>query len=71
MATPPPLPESVSLPDLPVIRRRAYLAVATQEPGLYSARWHIWHAGGTYVGYCTTAELIDLTIAQDERRRGQ
>ncbi|MEV4917843.1 hypothetical protein AB0K47_13645 [Streptomyces tirandamycinicus] len=64
---PPPLPESVVLPDLPVIRRRAYLAVCALVPGLFSERWHVWHANGTYVGFCTAPELIDLTIAQHDR----
>ncbi|WP_369377085.1 hypothetical protein [Streptomyces sp. cg36] len=71
MTTPPPLPESVILPNLPVIRRRAYLAVAVREPRHLSERWHVWHARGRYVGYCTAVDLIDLTIAQDERANGQ
>ncbi|MFF3977740.1 hypothetical protein [Streptomyces sp. NPDC001828] len=71
MSTPPPLPQSVILPDRPVIRRRAYLAACVQIPGQFSERWHIWHANGVYVGFCTTADLIDLAIAQAEGRRGQ
>lgn len=59
------LPESVAIPDRPVIRRRAYLAVCVIEPGAFSERWHVWHANGAYVGYCTDPALIDLTIAQD------
>ncbi|MCX5332106.1 hypothetical protein [Streptomyces sp. NBC_00140] len=70
MTIPPPLPESVTLPDTPVIRRRAYLAVCASTPGLLSCRWHVWHANGTYAGYCTDPDLIDMTISVFERRTG-
>ncbi|WP_262063960.1 hypothetical protein [Streptomyces sp. STR69] len=67
MSAPQPLPESVTLPDVPVVRRRAYLAVCAHHPGVLGRRWHVWHANGTYAGYCTDPGLIDLTIAAFER----
>ena len=71
MSTPQPLPESVSFPDMPLIRRRAYLAVCAGTPGFLGTRWHVWHADGTYAGYCTDPGLIDLTIGVFERRTGR
>ncbi|MEV0177712.1 hypothetical protein AB0I54_00170 [Streptomyces sp. NPDC050625] len=65
-----PLPEDVTLPDVPVIRRGAYLAVCAATTGLLSCRWHVWHANGAYAGYCTDTGLIDLTIAAFERGSG-
>ncbi|MER5887273.1 hypothetical protein ABT160_25915 [Streptomyces sp. NPDC001941] len=66
MSTPSPLPASVAFPDVPVVRRRAYLAFCVHAEGHLTPRWHVWHASGAYVGYCTEPALIDLTIAQHQ-----
>ena len=65
-----PLPAGASILD-PVIRHGAFLAVAVLSPGWFTARWHVWHASGRYIGFATDAGLIPLVIARHQSGPGQ